>query len=94
MTQWTDAGRFDDDEAATIATILAWAVQVEHGDARPALLAALDGLARRDRVPPWALEQVLARLPDSGLDESECALRSNLVTALGAHRERIRTDPP
>lgn len=93
VTQRVEAGRFDDDEAATIGTILAWAVQGEHGDARVALLTALAALTSRDRVPPWALGQVVVRLSDSGLDESGRALRSRPGTALEAHRERIRRDP-
>jgi hypothetical protein len=86
----SEAGGFDDDEAATIGTVLAWAIQVEHGDARPALLAALDALAARDRVAPWALEQVLAHLAPAELDEIERPLRQGLAAALAGHRGRAR----
>ncbi|MCO1653963.1 hypothetical protein [Pseudonocardia humida] len=85
------AGELDDDEAPTLAAVLAWAVEVETTAARPALLSALRALSRRDRVPPWALERVLAHLGGTALDRPEEELRSELSDALAAHRRRAGT---
>lgn len=82
------AGGFDDDEARTLGAVLGWAVEVEADSARPALLAALDALAGRDRVPPWALDRVLAHLAGGPLDPVEEGFRADLATALAAHRRR------
>jgi hypothetical protein len=83
-------GGVDDDEAATLAVITSWAVRVEGTGARVPLLTALAALASRDRVPPWALEQVLADLAPADLDEAGQALRQDLIAALIGHRERAR----
>jgi hypothetical protein len=82
------AGDLDDDEARTLAAVLTWALEVDRTDARPALLAALDALAGRDRVPPWALDRVLTHLDRGPLDPVERGLRADLATALAAHRRR------
>jgi hypothetical protein len=83
------AGELDDDEARTVAAVLAWAVEEGRSPARPALLAALHTLADRDRAPAWALDRMLARLADAGLDAVEEDFRVDLATALAAHRRRI-----
>jgi hypothetical protein len=75
------AGGLDDDEARTLAAVLAWAVQVETAGARPALLSALEVLAGRDRVPPWALDRVLAHLAGSAPDPVEEEIGADLAAA-------------
>ena len=85
-----DRGGVDDDEAARLAVITAWAVRVEGAGARVPLLSALVALASRDRVPPWALEQVLVDPAPADLDEAERCLRQDLAAALAGHRERAR----
>jgi hypothetical protein len=86
-------GRLDDDEASTLGVILAWAVRIERAAAvRAALLAALCAVAVRDRVPPWALDEVVGER-DADLDAAGQRLRDTLATALAEHRRRI-PDPP
>ena len=86
------AGELDDDEARTLAVVLAWAVEIETTAARPALLSALQALGERDRVPPWALDRVLAHLAGTPLDGPEEGFRAGLAAALAAHRRRAGAD--
>lgn len=88
LAAWTAEGRLDEDQGRTLAVVTTWTVQVETTDALGALLGALAALARRDLVPPWALQQVGAHLADGDLDATAAELRTELVAALAAHRAR------
>ncbi|HZG90301.1 MAG TPA: hypothetical protein VEZ42_08805 [Pseudonocardia sp.] len=91
VTAWSAAGRLDDDQARVLATVLTWAVRVEATAALVALLGALTALARRDLVPPWALDQLARHLAAADLDPTADGLRAELAAALAGHHSRAGT---
>ncbi len=88
VTAWAAAGRLDDDQARVLATVSTWAVLIEATTALVALLGALAALARRDLVPPWALDQLERHLAAADLDPAADGLRAELAAALAGHRAR------
>ena len=76
------AGDLDAGESATIATVLAWAVEVETTRSRPVLLSALLVLAEGARVPLRVLDRTVAHLAGARLDQVEEGFLTDLAAAL------------
>ncbi|WP_214401954.1 hypothetical protein [Pseudonocardia lacus] len=80
------AGDLDAGESSTVATVLAWAVELERRPARPVLLSALLVLAERGSVPARVLDRVVTHLAGARLDPVEEGFLADLTAAL--HRPR------